>query len=52
VGLDVRPGVARHLERELVPHPTPELLVRLIERGHLGRKSGRGFYDWTEEDQT
>lgn len=53
VGLDVRLGVARCLERELGPRDTPpELLVRLLERGHLGRKSGRGFNDWTEEDQT
>ena len=53
VGLDVRLGVARYLERELGPrYSPPELLVRLVERGHLGRKSGRGFYDWTEEDQT
>jgi 3-hydroxybutyryl-CoA dehydrogenase len=51
VGLDVRLGVARYLERELGPRfAPPELLVRLVERGHLGRKSGRGFYDWTQED--
>lgn len=50
VGLDVRLGIARYLERELGDRFTPpRLLVDLVERGHLGRKTGRGFYDWTEE---
>jgi 3-hydroxybutyryl-CoA dehydrogenase len=49
VGLDVRLGIARYLERELGPRfAPPELLVRLVEQGHLGRKSGKGFYDWSE----
>ncbi|MGW0196525.1 3-hydroxyacyl-CoA dehydrogenase family protein [Nonomuraea sp. NPDC003201] len=49
VGLDVRLGIARYLERELGPRFTPpDLLVRLVEQGHLGRKSGKGFYDWSE----
>ncbi|MEV7384350.1 3-hydroxyacyl-CoA dehydrogenase family protein [Streptomyces lydicus] len=50
VGLDVRLGIARYLERQLGPRFTPpSLLVELVEKGHLGRKSGRGFYDWTKE---
>lgn len=50
VGLDVRLGIARYLERELGPRfAPPELLVRLVEQGHLGRKTGQGFYDWTKE---
>jgi 3-hydroxybutyryl-CoA dehydrogenase len=49
VGLDVRLGIARYLERELGPRFTPpELLVRLVEQGHLGRKTGKGFYEWSE----
>jgi 3-hydroxybutyryl-CoA dehydrogenase len=49
VGLDVRLGIARYLERELGPRFTPPaLLVRLVEQGRLGRKTGRGFYDWSE----
>ncbi|MET7328203.1 3-hydroxyacyl-CoA dehydrogenase family protein [Nonomuraea sp. NPDC005650] len=49
VGLDVRLGIARYLERELGPRfAPPDLLVRLVEQGHLGRKTGKGFYDWSE----
>jgi 3-hydroxybutyryl-CoA dehydrogenase len=49
VGLDVRLGIARYLERELGPRFTPpDLLVRLVEQGHLGRKTGKGFYEWSE----
>jgi 3-hydroxybutyryl-CoA dehydrogenase len=51
VGLDVRLGIARYLERELGPRfSPPNLMVTLVEQGHLGRKSGRGFYDWTQEE--
>lgn len=52
VGLDVRLGIARYLESTLGERfSPPELLVELVEQGHLGRKSGRGFYDWTEENK-
>jgi len=48
VGLDVRLDIARHLsgvygER----YAPPAILVDLVERGHLGRKTGRGFFTWT-----
>jgi 3-hydroxybutyryl-CoA dehydrogenase len=51
VGIDVRLGIARYLEGELGPRFTPpRLMVDMVERGELGRKGGRGFYDWPEED--
>ncbi|PVZ12071.1 3-hydroxyacyl-CoA dehydrogenase family protein [Actinomycetospora cinnamomea] len=47
VGLDVRLAIAEHLTRELGPRFTPPQLLRdKVERGELGQKSGRGFYDW------
>lgn len=50
VGIDVRLGIARYLEQELGPRfAPPQLMVAMVERGELGRKSGRGFYDWAEE---
>lgn len=50
VGLDVRLAVARYLAKELGPRFTPpQLMVDMVERGELGRKSGRGFYDWSDE---
>lgn len=49
VGLDVRLGVARHLARTLGPRfEPPRLLVEMVERGELGRKTGRGFYVWED----
>lgn len=49
VGLDVRLGIAEELHRELGDRfAPPDLLRRLVADGHLGRKSGRGFYEWSE----
>lgn len=49
VGLDVRLGIARHLEQALGPRfAPPALMVTMVEQGRLGRKSGQGFYDWTD----
>jgi 3-hydroxybutyryl-CoA dehydrogenase len=51
VGVDVRLGIARYLEKELGPRfSPPRLMAEMVERGELGRKSGRGFYDWPEAD--
>lgn len=47
VGLDVRLGIAEHLERELGPRFAPPQLLRdKVAAGQLGRKSGQGFYEW------
>ncbi|MFQ5680167.1 MAG: 3-hydroxyacyl-CoA dehydrogenase family protein [Gemmatimonadota bacterium] len=50
VGLDVRLEIARYLERELNGDrfAPPALLVRMVEEGKLGKKSGEGFYTWDE----
>nr|AIU93592.1 hypothetical protein LRS1606.158 [Rhodococcus sp. NS1] len=48
VGLDVRLAIAEHLAATLGPRfEPPNLLREKVARGELGRKSGRGFYDWT-----
>ena len=50
VGVDVRLGIARYLATELGPRFTPpQLMIDMVERGDLGRKTGRGFYDWPAE---
>ncbi len=50
VGLDVRLGVAEYLAETLGDRFAPPRLMReMVARGELGRKSGRGFYDWSTE---
>jgi 3-hydroxybutyryl-CoA dehydrogenase len=48
VGLDVRLAIAEHLHRELGSEAfrPPELMRRMVAEGKLGKKSGRGFYQW------
>ncbi|WP_412520833.1 3-hydroxyacyl-CoA dehydrogenase family protein [Actinomadura madurae] len=48
VGLDVRLAIAETLAGDLGDRFTsPALLRELVAAGHLGRKTGRGFYTWT-----
>ncbi len=47
VGLDVRLAIAEHLHRELGEQFRPPALLRkMVRAGRLGKKSGRGFYQW------
>ncbi len=49
VGLDVRLAIAEHLAEELGPRfAPPDLLRRKVEAGELGRKTGRGFYEYQD----
>jgi len=50
VGLDVRLGIAEYLHDTLGSEAfrPPELLRRMVAEGKLGKKSGQGFYDWSE----
>lgn len=48
VGLDVRLGIAEYLESTLGPRfAPPKILREKVAAGELGRKAGKGFYEWT-----
>jgi 3-hydroxybutyryl-CoA dehydrogenase len=50
VGLDVRLGIAEYLQPMLGDRFEPPKLLRdMVERGELGRKTGKGFYEWPQE---
>jgi 3-hydroxybutyryl-CoA dehydrogenase len=51
VGLDVRLGIAEYLHAELggEQYAPPAILREMVAEGRLGRKAGRGFYDWEEK---
>lgn len=49
VGVDVRLNIAEYLETKLGPRFSPPQLMRdMVARGDLGRKSGKGFYDYND----
>jgi 3-hydroxybutyryl-CoA dehydrogenase len=48
VGLDVRLDIARNLQQSYGErYAPPQLLIDMVAAGDLGKKAGRGFYDWT-----
>lgn len=47
VGLDVAAHVAKVLGAAY-DRPIPAQLQQMVEKGHLGRKSGQGFYTWQD----
>lgn len=52
VGLDVRLGIAEYLQAMLGDRfAPPKLLREMVDRGELGRKSGKGFYEWPTENK-
>lgn len=50
VGLDVRLAIGDYLHKTLGGdhYRSPALVRSMVDAGHLGRKSGKGFYDWTD----
>ncbi|CAM3279299.1 3-hydroxyacyl-CoA dehydrogenase family protein [Stackebrandtia soli] len=49
VGLDVRLDIARTLQSAYGDRfEPPSLLVRLVEEGRLGKKTGHGIYRWVD----
>ncbi|MSR46455.1 MAG: 3-hydroxyacyl-CoA dehydrogenase family protein [Planctomycetes bacterium] len=48
VGLDIRLAIADTLAREIGgdQYQAPQLLRDKVARGELGKKSGKGFYEW------
>lgn len=47
VGVDVALHVSKVLGAAM-HRPVPELLAKMVGRGHFGRKSGQGFYSWID----
>lgn len=54
VGLDVRLNIAEYLFSELRSETfrPPEVLRRMVTEGKLGKKSGEGFYKWSEDQES
>lgn len=49
VGLDVRLGISDYLKTTLGPQfDAPRIVRTLVARGELGKKSGKGLYDWSD----
>jgi 3-hydroxybutyryl-CoA dehydrogenase len=49
VGLDVRLAILEHLHREVGEQFRPPTILRqMVRAGRLGKKSGIGFYRWTD----
>lgn len=45
VGLDITVAAGQSLSYGGTP---PQCLMRAVEQGHLGKKTGRGFYEWRD----
>jgi len=51
VGLDVRLAIAQYLHQELhdTQYAPPAILLAKVRAGELGKKTGKGFYQWPRE---
>lgn len=51
VGLDVRLGIAEYLASTLGPRfEPPQMLREMVAEGKLGKKTGRGFHEWKDDE--
>ena len=51
VGLDMSLTVVDYVSQDLYNEPrAPEYMRNLVRDGHLGAKTGKGFYDWSKKD--
>ena len=50
VGLDVRHNVSTYLHSKFggAHYKPPAIATRLVQAGELGKKTGKGFYDWSD----
>ena len=50
VGLDMVHDIIDYIAKDLYNEPqAPDLIKNLVQRGELGVKSGKGFYDWSKK---
>jgi len=51
IGLEMGHSIVDYVSKGLYNEPrAPQLMQELIDRGDLGVKTGRGFYDWSKRD--
>ena len=52
IGLDTVYYIQKYLEKYLSPDFAPrEEIAKLVNEGRLGKKVGKGFYDWDEKNE-
>ena len=50
MGLDVRLAIAEYLHKTLggTQYEPPQILRDKVKKGELGKKTGKGFYTWSD----
>jgi enoyl-CoA hydratase/3-hydroxyacyl-CoA dehydrogenase len=52
VGIDVAVNVSRYFEQTLGPdYGPPPHLVKMVEAGNLGKKTGKGYFEWANGER-